>query len=331
MSKLDLLVTLWPSFPHFSRFCGDTRLSGIRLNSAMISNPELQAELANIKLRSPTVPLWFDAKGRQPRVVGVEAKPDHLELLLNHPISVQTPVPVLFKAGADNALLERVADKGSRLIFHRGPYYEVKEGESIHIRHPSFQIHGPLFTDTEKEKLAKVRKAGFTKYFLSYVEKQRDVDEFGELVGKGTEMWLKIETPKGLQFVEKEFRKRDNLILVAARGDLYVELERPHSIMAALRQIIERDSEACVASRLLLSVIHEPVPSCADFLELAWLYDIGYRKMMLCDELCLKGDLLATAINAFTSFKEAYVPKTASTNGKVGPFAKAAQYIKSKL
>lgn len=76
--------------------------------------------------------------------------------------------------------------------------------------------------------------------------------------------------------------------------------------MAALKLIVEKDSEACVGSRLLLSVITEPVPSCADFLELAWLYDIGYRKMMLCDEICLKEGLLATAINAFESFREAY-------------------------
>jgi len=58
----------------------------------------------------------------------------------------------------------------------------------------------------------------------------------------------------------------------------------------------------------MLSVIHEPVPSCADFLEMAWLYDIGYRSMMLCDELCLKEDLLATAINACQSFREHYQP-----------------------
>ena len=38
--KLELLVTLWPSFPHFERFATDTRLHGIRLNSAMITAPE---------------------------------------------------------------------------------------------------------------------------------------------------------------------------------------------------------------------------------------------------------------------------------------------------
>jgi hypothetical protein len=56
----------------------------------------------------------------------------------------------------------------------------------------------------------------------------------------------------------------------------------------------------------MLSVVDEPVPSCSDFLELAWLYDIGYREMMLCDELCLKKDLLTAAVNAFDGFRTAY-------------------------
>ena len=110
----------------------------------------------------------------------------------------------------------------------------------------------------------------------------------------------------------QDFRKRPNVHLVAARGDLFVEVNRPHDILAATKLILEKDPEACVASRLLLSVVGPPpdftpkVPSAADFSELAWLYDLGYRHMMLCDELCLRGPLLATAVNAFDSFNQVY-------------------------
>ena len=174
------------------------------------------------------------------------------------------------------------------------------------------------------------------KYFLSYVESQRDVDEFLELVGPDCEVQLKIENKKGLRFVSHEFKKRPNLILVAARGDLYIEIDKPHLITEAVELIIEKDPEACVGSRILLSICALPdheikrvirlikservdknnaqkildslsvpqVPSCADFSELAYLYKIGYRKMLLCDELCLREDLLATAINAFESFRQ---------------------------
>lgn len=342
LKPLKLMVTLWPSFPHFQKFANDSRLSGIRLNSAMISNPELEKELKTLTAFGPTVPLYFDAKGRQARVTWVDtANTDHLELRLNHPISTKTPTWVLFKAGADSAVLEKLTEDGERLIFRGGPAYMVHPGESIHILHPSFRINGQLFTDEEKAKLEKVRKAGFKNYFLSYVECLRDIEEFQELVGKDTVIMLKIENQRGLDFVANNFRKSDNLILVAARGDLYIELEWPHKIVPALELIISKDPEACVGSRILLSVVNDAknrkvidaikllrsinlksadpdkkietallslinrdIPSCADFCELAWLYQIGYRNMMLCDELCLREDLLDTAISAFDAFRK---------------------------
>ncbi len=305
-NALQLMVTLWPSFPHFPRFAHDTRLSGIRLNSAMMSVSELDQELELVRKLEDPVPLYFDVKGRQLRVTDVHLNPDYLDLEVNHPIKVKTPTTVLFKAGADEALLREVRDRGRRLIFHGGPKYIVRPGESLHIRHPSLQVGGPLFTDQEIEKIEKVKNAGFTRYFLSYVEASEDVEEFRDLVGRDAEVMLKVENKKGLRFVFEQFKKVSGISLVAARGDLYVELDRPHEILPALRLIIEKDPEACVGSRMLLSVIDEPVPSCADFVELAWLYDIGYRRMLLCDELCLKEELLATAINAFMTFRDTY-------------------------
>lgn len=301
--KPELLVTLWPSFPHYSRFANDARLSGIRLNSAMLSNPELDKELVVIKERASTVPLFFDVKARQPRIIEVIPNENYLDLRLNHPIECATPCPVLFKAGVDSAQLDHLEEGGQRLIFKGGPRYNVKAGESLYIRDPELQIKGDLFIPEEVKKIEKCRKAGFKKWFLSYVEEERDVDQFLELAGKDAEVWLKIESMKGLRYVAEKFKKRDNLVLVAARGDLYVEIDKPHQIARALRLIVERDPLACVGSRILLSVMESEVPSCADFLEMQWLYDVGYRSMMLCDELCLRGELLGTAINAFDQFR----------------------------
>lgn len=335
------MVTLWPSFPHFTKFARDKRLCGIRLNSAMINSPELEKELVALPGLGPTVPLFFDAKGRQPRVIWVDpSNTQNLDLRLNHRISVKAPVRVLFKAGADSAVLDRLEEDGQRLVFNGGPAYMVQPGESIHILHPSLIIEGPLFTEAEKQKIERVQQHGFTKYFLSYVECQKDVDEFRELVGKDALIMLKIESKRGLNFVAEEFKKSDQLVLVAARGDLYIELDWPHHIIRALELIIAKDPEACVASRLFLSVVNDlrnkkvieaikrvrsdpfknadperivettllslinrDIPSCADFCEVAWLYSLGYRNMMLCDELCLREDLLTNAVGAFDAFR----------------------------
>jgi len=340
MNDPQLLVTLWPSFPHFDQFKADGRLAGIRLNSAMM-NTELDEELALVAgLHRGKMPLYFDVKGRQMRIVEVHANEQHLDITLNHAISVETPTEVLFKAGADFAVLDHLEEDGKRLIFQGGPQYNVYPGESLHIRHPGLQIHGPIFTQAELDKIEKAKQAGFTRWFLSYVESQEDIDQFLELVGRKAEVWLKIESPRGLRYVNNHFKKKKtpNLTLVAARGDLYVELLRPHKILKAVKAIIEADPKACVGSRLLLSLcssgtvvtkllgrlqrfglattaveakqlaqdLFDPVPSCADWHELAWLYDVGYRKFMLCDELCLDGNLLGTAVNAFDAFKDSY-------------------------
>jgi pyruvate kinase len=299
------MVTMWPSFPHFAKFATDKRLSGVRLNTAMVKVDEMGGELKKAAAIGG-VPFWIDVKGRQLRVVESRPYKDHLELILNHPIQVQTPVEVIFKAGEDWALLKEVVDHGYRLVFDGGPEFMVIEGESLHIRHPSLEVGGAQFSEAELEKISVSRKAGITKFFLSYVQSQRDVDEFRSLVGTDSEVILKIEDARGLKYVSEIFKKTPNTSLMAARGDLYVEIERPHRIAEALRLIVRKDPEASVGSRILLSVVHAPVPSCADFLEIAWLADVGYRKMMLCDEICLKEPLLSAAVDAFDQFRTDY-------------------------
>lgn len=305
------MATLWPDFGHFEKFANDSRLSGIRLNSAAIQKPELEKALELIKHLGPSVPLWYDVKGRQLRIEHVHYNDKYLDIVLNHPIRVRTPVPVLFKGGEDEALLLRLEEDGRRLIFQPGgPRWMVRSGDSIHIRDSSLKIGQPLFTDAELAKIEHAVNAGFKRYFLSYVGSQYEVDQFRELVGKDSEIYLKIEDLKGLEFVSR-FKKEENIHLAAACGDLYVEVDRPHQIIPALKLIIEKDPEALVGSRVLLSIIKKteipgqktvigcnPVPSLADFLQIEWLIDKGYKTIMLCDELCLHEDLLSVGIAA---------------------------------
>jgi hypothetical protein len=327
MVDIKLLATLQPAFTHFSRFSRDERLSGIRLNNPQWSPTELGLLLQSPSITEAQVPLYFDVKGWQLRVTELHRNDEFLDITINHPIKVDTPTPVHFKAGADRALLERVEQDGRRLIFRGGPRHVVYPGESLQIRHPSLEVLGEQFCADELEKISVARKAGITRYFLSYAESQPDVYRLQELVGADAEIMIKIENEKGIAYAAKQFRKRSNHTLVAARGDLYVEVKRPHDILDALRVIVSRDPEACVGSRLMLSVINSPVPACSDFCEMAWLYDIGYRSFLLCDELCLQEDLLNVAIGACEAFRRDYnppvtpsvVPSVAETSRSVLP------------
>lgn len=330
MNDIQLLATLSPSFSHFPTFIKNSKLSGIRFNPPMTILQELSQELDILK-KFDSSNVFYDVKGRQLRVEEILPNPNYLELRLNHSIECQLPAHVLFKAGGDGARLAKISENGRRLLFDYNPRYSVKPGESLSIRSP-YKIISPLFSSQELQKLDQVTKFGFRKYFLSYVEEERDISLLQEIVGKDSEIWLKIESKKGLQFAS-QFKKQDNLTLVAARGDLYVELDRCHEMSKALELIISQDPKACVGSRILLSIVStpifkmntkvkdlikemskynpeatlgelwgvtcDPVPSCADFLELEYLKKIGYRKMLLCDELCLQESLLNCAINAF--------------------------------
>ncbi len=143
------------------------------------------------------------------------------------------------------------------------------------------------------------------------MERQRDIEEFREYVGD-SQIIAKIENKKGLEYVEKEFKKQDGLSLMAARGDLYIELQKPHHILHALKLVIKKDPEASVGSRFLLTALNNPVPECTDFSDLAWLFDLGYRRMMLCDGLCLKEEPLARAVNILDAFRDSYAHDTNS-------------------
>jgi hypothetical protein len=309
---IELYSTLLPSMGHFGRFASDPRMRGIRLNTPMLAMDALQQEFELLHGQTVTAEMFFDVKGRQLRTLAAEKHEDHLELVINHPIEAPHDTLVLFKAGGDFALLDAVKDDGLRLVFQGGPQWNVKPGESFHVISDQFVQHGELFNDWEVARIEAAKAAGFTRWLLSYTESQADVDRFLELVGRDAEVWLKIENERGLAYVQNEFVKRDNLTLVAARGDLYVELQKKHEILRALQLIVEHDPDVA-GSRILLSVVRGPVPDCADLSELAWLREIGYRRYMLCDEMCLHEDMLAIAVNAFWATMNDYMPSRTAT------------------
>jgi len=311
MNSPAVMATLWPSFHHFPQFQDDPRLKywGIRINSAMMTPDEVTSELQIVDQLKPKVPIWFDVKGRQLRIDEVDVRPDHLELVMNHPVSVDlsSPVIVLLKQGNVPIVLVKLADNGKRLIFDKNIEYVLSPGESIHICHPSLRVLGPQFTEVEKMRLEKVVKWGCKKYCLSFVSNTADVDEFLEIIGKDCQLILKIEDMPGLRFVNSEFKKRDGLMLMAAVGDLYPEIGYPQNILPALKLIISKDKEAFRGSRILLTLgSGDCIPEVSDVVDLAWMWDIGYRNFLLCDGICLHPEILDSALNVLLSTLQDY-------------------------
>lgn len=335
----SLMVTLWPTMPHFRRYAGMGAdvLAGIRLNSAMIGIDELYDALSIVgSLPKGHAPCYFDVKGRQLRVAEIIENANYLELRLNHPIKAQTPATVLFKAGSDPARLVKISEDGKRLLFDRNPRWSVRVGESLHFPEGVDVIAKSIFTEFETQKINLVRNSGLIRrWFLSYVESIDDIDQFHELVApyQYDELLLKIESPRGLDFAREWGHKLGHKIhLTAATGDLYVEVPQPHDILESVQTIVKADPNAVMASRMFLSVCRTPSthlanqvrklaerypdaaaeilrtvgesvaprdPDFADFAQVEWLKAQGYKRFMLCDELCLHEKMLDVAVGAF--------------------------------
>ena len=282
------IVTTPPYASFLDEVAGHRLTSGFRLNTVMPIKDGPHEALE--RLTKFGQPLWVDLKGRQLRVVGA-AMPPFTEIHLSHRIRVQAPVDAFFSDG--NERVRVVAVDGDRLILEDGPRRLIGPGESVNIPHPSLEIEGTL-TDTDRAYLAAMKAMGLTKAMLSYVESPEDVAEVKSLL-PNAEVLLKIESLRGLNFAKK-FRATHGH-LVAARGDLYVEVPRPHQVVSALKTVIEADPEAVVASRIFDSLAWQPVPVSADISDVAFLLEIGYRRFMLGDQVCLKRDTVMEALN----------------------------------
>jgi pyruvate kinase len=239
-------------------------------------------------------PIWVDLKGRQLRVVGA-AIPPYTEVMLSHPIEVDTPTDAFFSDGREHVRVAAV--DGRRLILEDGPRRLIGPGESVNIPHPSLKIHGTL-TETDKAYLAAMKALGMTKVMVSYVESAEDVAEVKALL-PGAEVVLKIETLSGLAFARKYGAEHGRLM--AARGDLFVEVIRPHKVISALKTIITADSQAMVASRLFDSLAYQPIPDNADISDAAFLLSLGYRTFMFGDRICFQRDSIMEALNLLSA------------------------------
>jgi pyruvate kinase len=286
--KIQAIVTTPPYASFLDAVADHPLVNGFRLNSVMPLKEDPQEAIE--RLLSFGQPLWIDLKGRQLRVVEA-AIPPYTELVISHPIQVNTPVDLFFSDGRERGRIAAV--DGNRLILEDGPHRLIGPGESVNIIHPSLEIKGTL-TETDRAYLSAMDRSSLNTVMLSYVENQTDAEEIQELL-PGAEIMLKIETQRGLAYIQKHGASHGRL--VAGRGDLYVEILRPHKIVGALREIIAQDPEAVVASRLLDSLAHHPVPVSADIGDIAFLLSLGYKTFLLGDAISFQRETVIEALN----------------------------------
>jgi pyruvate kinase len=282
------IVTVPPHADFLEEVARHPVVGGLRLNTVMPIKGTPAEVLA--RLASLGQPLWIDLKGRQLRVAEA-AVPPFTEVRLSHRITVRTPTTAVFKGGAESARVLEV--DGDRLILEDGPRCVLGPGESLNIPDGTLEIEGEL-TDRDREYVAAAAGLGLHRFMLSFVESPADVAAV-QALDPAARVVQKIESRRGLDHVARHGAAQGHLM--AARGDLHLELRRPHHMLRALRSIREADPDAIVASRLFDSLAWQDEPAAQDLTDAAFLIGMGYRRLMLGDEVCLRRDSVLAALD----------------------------------
>lgn len=284
----------------------DPAIEAVRYNTGMVSQFTVKETLeALIYLsRQYSKKLLIDLKGRQLRITRWAA-PNYGKILLNHDVEVDGPARVFFRGNEFSEL--RFAVKNV-IFVDPPPRQAVGEGQAINILGENVKIHGYL-TEQDKEFVKEGAKLGITDFCLSFVECQEDIHEVEDLLAESTNLamlWLKIESPKGFEFVSK-FSPGEldvcNYRLVAARDDWFVtQGNNKAQLLDMLKRLVQIDPEAVVASRLFSGLEKEGQVQLADYSDLELMRLFGYKHFMLSDGVCQQ--CFEQAIAAWTDFQK---------------------------
>ncbi len=280
--------------------------------NAVIQNPLIDGFRFNTGVRVPYSPLvtlellldkvgsrdfWLDIKGRQLRIIQW-SDPEFGKILLNHNIEVELPAEVYFR-GDDICQVTSVIK--NQIFVYPNPRYALGSGQSINIHSQKLTIEGYL-TEEDKLYLEAAKELGINKIMLSFVESNNDIELIQQYC-PDAEMYLKIESPQGLDFVNSEYVSTPKIHLMAARDDLFINLENKFEIISALKLIIKKDPDAIVASRILISLINSREISLGDIADLTLLHQMGYENFMFSDSLSSHPNVFNQAMEYWKEFE----------------------------
>ena len=283
MKKDCSLIATIPSLNNLEKvktMFKNSYVSEVRFNTGVHTPYSIEDTLQLLKLLSEKYnkKLWIDIKGRQLRVVKW-ADPLYECIEINHKIEVSYPAHVYFRNG-DKVNLEIINKEGNKLYVDPLPMQAVGAGQSVNIISKDIQIDGYL-TEKDKEYLIACKKLNINNIMASFVETYDDLAQISDIL-PNAQIVSKVESLKGIEFISNN----DIQNLMAARDDLYIQSGQNYSMLNHLKTIIERNKKAICASRIFTSLEKSPIVDLADYADLELMYNMGYRKFMLCDNIC---------------------------------------------
>lgn len=142
-----------------------------------------------------------------------------------------------------------------------------------HVNLPGVRINLPAITEKDRKDIVFGIEQEIDYIALSFVREAGDIDQLRELLGKKAnkiKVIAKIEDQEGVRNIQSLVEKADGIMV--ARGDLGVEVnfyEVPHIQRNIVRLCAEFGKRVIVATHLLESMIHNPVPTRAEVTDVA--------------------------------------------------------------
>lgn len=261
----------------------------VRYNTGSVSPYSPSATIQMLKTLSEKYQkkLWIDLKGRQLRVIEW-GNPMFSCIKLNHEIEVECPAKIYLRNGEFCNIMQVV--DGYKLFVDPLPKHAVGAGQSVNILSKNIKVKGYL-TEKDIQFIEAAASAGIKSFMLSFAENYEDLADVLKIV-KDAELVLKIESEKGIDLVKQNL---PGARYMAARDDLYIQTGL--NMMQHLKTIAETDPTAICASRIFMSLEKSEEPEFCDYEDLEYMYSMGYREYMLCDNIC--NYALEPAINAW--------------------------------
>ena len=175
---------------------------------------------------------------------------------------------------------ECAADRIDAEVIHGGALSDRK-GVSL----PDTVIPLSAMTRKDRDDLSYTMDLGIDWLALSFVQRPDDVAEARKLTGGRTAIMVKIEKPSALRWLDDILEMADGIMV--ARGDLGVELpleQVPGRQKQMIRAARGTGKPVVVATQMLESMIHTPVPTRAEVSDVATAVFEGADAIMLSAE-----------------------------------------------
>lgn len=166
---------------------------------------------------------------------------------------------------------------------------EIKSRRGVNLPNTKIKISSITEKDKEDISFAIRHKADFLA--LSFVRSAKDIEELRAMLKKAdskSSIIAKIETAEAIENIQEIIKGSDAIMV--ARGDLAIEIG-PENVPHAQKMIINLCNEAgvpvIVATQMLESMIHSPVPTRAEVSDIANSIIDGADAIMLSEETTL--------------------------------------------